>query len=272
MDVGLDSSGMYVVGFQNNEALWRVEKRSLTDGSLIWEKAVDLTGGDDVAHGTTVDPSGAYISGYQNSWAVWRVEKRELGTVCTPNCGSCSGGIQTCTKADCSTYSQCCPSVNGGWSGWSDPAGFPDGAGGTCSKSCGSGTQSRTCTNPSPSCGGASCFGASSQSCNVQPCLSPTLVIIPSSASIKIGEKINFVALYDVDGPGGPQPEQEVTSLSDWSSNNPSIATIDNGSKKGEVTGKAIGNTQITATYSGITANANIGVSFKPWWREIIPW
>lgn len=49
--------------------------------------------------------------------------------------------------------------VNGGWSGWSN-----------CSASCGGGTQTRSCTNPAPSGGGASCSGASSQACNTQAC------------------------------------------------------------------------------------------------------
>ena len=52
-----------------------------------------------------------------------------------------------------------CSPINGGWSAWS-----------TCSVSCGGGTQTRTCNNPSPDCGGAQCSGASSQSCNTQPC------------------------------------------------------------------------------------------------------
>jgi hypothetical protein len=55
--------------------------------------------------------------------------------------------------------------VNGVWSAWS-----------TCSTSCGSGTQTRTCTNPPPSNGGASCSGASQQSCNTQSCSSSTPV------------------------------------------------------------------------------------------------
>ncbi|MEI6650919.1 MAG: thrombospondin type-1 domain-containing protein, partial [Candidatus Moraniibacteriota bacterium] len=49
--------------------------------------------------------------------------------------------------------------VNGGWSGWS-----------VCSVSCGGGTQSRSCSNPYPSGGGASCSGAASQTCNTQGC------------------------------------------------------------------------------------------------------
>jgi hypothetical protein len=49
--------------------------------------------------------------------------------------------------------------VNGGWSGWSG-----------CSVSCGGGTQTRSCTNPPPSGGGANCSGSSSQACNTQSC------------------------------------------------------------------------------------------------------
>jgi hypothetical protein len=50
----------------------------------------------------------------------------------------------------------CCTPVNGGWSGWSSES------------SCGSYVacmqrQTRTCTNPAPSCGGANCAGAATQ-------------------------------------------------------------------------------------------------------------
>lgn len=59
-----------------------------------------------------------------------------------------------------------CTTINGGWTGWS--------GWGSCSVSCGGGTQTRTrsCANPSPSCGGANCSGSSSesQSCNTQSC------------------------------------------------------------------------------------------------------
>ena len=52
------------------------------------------------------------------------------------------------------------PIVNGGWSAWS-----------TCSKTCGSGTQTRTCTSPAPSNGGSLCVGVTSQACNTQACV-----------------------------------------------------------------------------------------------------
>ena len=52
-------------------------------------------------------------------------------------------------------------SVDGGYSEWGD-----------CSATCGGGTQTRTCTNPSPSNTGADCtsLGASEQDCNPDAC------------------------------------------------------------------------------------------------------
>lgn len=51
-----------------------------------------------------------------------------------------------------------CP-VNGGWSGY-----------GACSATCGGGTQTRTCTNPAPANGGATCAGSDTQACNTFAC------------------------------------------------------------------------------------------------------
>ena len=79
----------------------------------------------------------------------------------------CNGSVASVCVSNSGTYFRCtypssyyqCP-VNGGWSGWS-----------ACSASCGGGTQTRTCTNPSPAGTGADCSGVSSQSCNTQVCV-----------------------------------------------------------------------------------------------------
>ena len=74
----------------------------------------------------------------------------------SPSCGgaSCSGSTY-----ETQSVSQSCGTTNGGWSGWSDS--------GTCGsvQSCKQ-KQTRTCNNPSPSCGGASCSGDTEQYVN----------------------------------------------------------------------------------------------------------
>lgn len=67
------------------------------------------------------------------------------------------------------------PPVAGGWSAWS-----------SCSLSCGGGTQTRTCTNPAPSGGGASCSGDPYQACNTAAC-PPTATLNTSNCTIPLG-------------------------------------------------------------------------------------
>ncbi|XP_061184995.1 SCO-spondin-like [Saccostrea echinata] len=114
------------------------------------------------------------INGAWGSWGSW-------GT-CTVTCGggsqmrsrSCSnptpqyGGL-SCPGSSSSSQScntQNCP-IDGGFSNW--------GSWGTCTVTCGGGTQVRTrsCSNPTPQYGGAPCSGATSQNqnCNTQVCI-----------------------------------------------------------------------------------------------------
>ncbi|KAK3095541.1 hypothetical protein FSP39_015906, partial [Pinctada imbricata] len=73
----------------------------------------------------------------------------------------CSGSGSS--SASCNTHH--CP-IDGNWSSWA--------AWGSCTVTCGGGTKvrSRSCTNPSPQYGGASCSGSSSSStsCNTHHC------------------------------------------------------------------------------------------------------
>ncbi len=82
-----------------------------------------------------------------------------------------SGGSQRATSGEqkASFLFSTSPSVTGGWTGY--------GSWGSCSVSCGGGTQtrSRSCTSPAPVYGGANCSGSvtDSQSCNSQSCFTP---------------------------------------------------------------------------------------------------
>jgi hypothetical protein len=81
--VAVDSTGIYVVGSTilvgNYE--WRIEKRNLNDGSLIWATTSNYgttTSGDDEAMAVAVDSSGIYIAGTDRTTGnrYWRIEKR----------------------------------------------------------------------------------------------------------------------------------------------------------------------------------------------------
>jgi len=80
--VAVDSSGIYVVGcdYSVGNYEWRIEKRSLTDGNLMWSQTSNPSTGEDIAFGVAVDSSGIYIVGCDSSPGngEWRIEKRSL--------------------------------------------------------------------------------------------------------------------------------------------------------------------------------------------------
>jgi hypothetical protein len=80
ISVALDSSGVYVVGFDNvpGNDEWRIEKRSLTDGALLWAQTTNPSDNVDRPIGVAVDSSGIYVVGFDHSPGndEWRIEKR----------------------------------------------------------------------------------------------------------------------------------------------------------------------------------------------------
>jgi hypothetical protein len=86
--IAIDSTAMYVVGYtvDDGDAQWRIEKRSLADGSLDEEFGVGgvVTSnngtGFDVAYDIAIDSTYMYVVGYDNAPGneQWRIEKRSL--------------------------------------------------------------------------------------------------------------------------------------------------------------------------------------------------
>lgn len=104
------------------------------------------------------DPS-KVIAGTWSSWS---------------SCSSCQM-TRTCNGAQCGgtcsgSSTQSCGTVNGGWSAWS-PA--------TCTVQCGQ-TQTRSCNNPAPACGGTTCTGLTTQTCSNFNTGIPAQVVIVS--------------------------------------------------------------------------------------------
>jgi len=87
-DIAIDSTAMYMVGYDsspgNNQ--WRIEKRSLTDGSLVsgfgmgGVVTVNPSTDYDAAQGIAIDSTSMYVVGYDSSPGndQWRIEKRSL--------------------------------------------------------------------------------------------------------------------------------------------------------------------------------------------------
>ncbi len=86
-DIKIDSTYMYVVGYDESpgpgDNQLRIEKRFLSDGSLVWAVTSDPSTGDDRALAVTKDSSYLYVAGLDQSpgldWQ-WRIEKRFLTT------------------------------------------------------------------------------------------------------------------------------------------------------------------------------------------------
>ncbi len=89
----IDASGIYVAGVDYNPNYeWRIEKRDLTTGAIIWTQYSNPTTGSDKAWAIAADATAIYIAGYDfvvgTDWE-WRIEKRDLTT------GNLIGGFGT---------------------------------------------------------------------------------------------------------------------------------------------------------------------------------
>ena len=112
-DIAIDSTSMYVVGVDENPGSfqWRIEKRSLADGSLSagfgtdGVIASDPSTGDEYAMGVAIDSTAMYVVGFDRSPEndQWRIEKRSL-TDGSLDAGFGAGGVVTSNP---STYSDC---------------------------------------------------------------------------------------------------------------------------------------------------------------------
>jgi len=82
--IAVDDTGLYIIGMEGpmDDASWRIEKRALSDGGLIWHRKSNPSPGDDVPYGIAVDSTGMYIVGFDNLPGgrdyAWRIEKRAL--------------------------------------------------------------------------------------------------------------------------------------------------------------------------------------------------
>jgi hypothetical protein len=83
-DVAVDNTGVYIVGndHYDQDIQWRIEKRNLTDGSLIWEQTSNPSNGTDEPRGIGVDNSGIYVVGFDYSQGdhdrQWQIQKRDV--------------------------------------------------------------------------------------------------------------------------------------------------------------------------------------------------
>ncbi len=141
------------------------------------------------------------------------------------------------TAADGSSYGVvsvnpvACAPVDGGWSNFS-----------TCSAICGGGTQTRSCTNPSPANGGNLCSGSTIQSCNTQAC-APTVTLLANPSTI----------------------DKDQSSTLIWSSTNATSCTSTGGFSTGGATSGSVStgalpstkNYQISCVGSGGSVDSN---------------
>ena len=146
----------------------------------------NFNSGSDEAWIDDVNITGNLIPPVNGGWSDWSAKNNACGysgtqtRTCT-NPTPVYGGAQCVGSSTQSYTNDPCP-VNGGWSDWSAK-----------NNSCGySGTQTRTCTNPTPAYGGAQCEGSSTQTYTNDACPPPEVACDPN---------INLIANGDFEQP-----------------------------------------------------------------------
>ena len=84
LDLAIDANALYLVGYDEspavNDSQWRIEKRSLTDGSVVWSKVSNPSTYFDSPVAYRLDGGYLYIAGTDYSAGAsdsqWRIEKR----------------------------------------------------------------------------------------------------------------------------------------------------------------------------------------------------
>jgi hypothetical protein len=113
--IAIDSTAMYVVGYDYSPGnyQWRIEKRSLTDGSLVpgfgtgGVVTSDNSTNTDMAWDIAIDSTAIYVVGGDSSLgnAQWRIEKRSL-TDGSPDPEFGAGGVVTSNPGSGSDYAR----------------------------------------------------------------------------------------------------------------------------------------------------------------------
>jgi hypothetical protein len=80
----LDGTGLYSGGFDEPTGnwQWRIEKRDLNTGALIWFQNSNPSSGNEKVTALAIDGNGLYVAGYDRVGGPnrWRIEKRDLNT------------------------------------------------------------------------------------------------------------------------------------------------------------------------------------------------
>jgi hypothetical protein len=148
---------------------------SSCNSTLNWtttnpEATSEVTTPTNISVGTGLNGSATYSVAYGSR--TFYLYNNAKSLVPTSPSGSGVVATATCVSGTAWDGSKCAAAaapVNGGWSDWS-----------SCTQICGGGTKTRTCTNPIPQNGGASCAlldgGDSVRACNTQACVGGEIV------------------------------------------------------------------------------------------------